>query len=585
MIHKAAQMLLASKAVAGGQLRAADFTLQPGSAVTGGNLAEEVVEGNVELLLTGGEGSPEWPVAAWVGDYYNGSTGTVTIPAPVAVAPISDATGTVGGAALEIPTAGAFQGAGISYSVSGGGASINASTGVVTIATGSALNAVTITVTATNSSGSASTAFQVTISEPSGDYPEFPAAAVTDARSKANLKFTRTSAGGSGTNGGFFGPACVAVALAAWLGDDTQEAAVRSQLRTWLDGANAPNACGNYTAQYELFAVATICLASVTPGVWDNMQAYEKTRLDFIVEQCGKGGAYVTSDLYPETGGEPMDGSANEYRPSYNSNHRNPKALTVALASAYFGASEFAQKLADFTLSSDLSKMDDYGFTSMRYAYNLHKGVTVNQFQNIIRGSTSANPNRGWRCWYKNLTPANIDEMVKEEVYEDCFGYPVVRGIGTDGKGINVNGTLYGTMITTPANEDALIAGMPNPIGTIGGAREFKANDAGGNDRRCSVQYVLGGARPGVATMIALIAMGKWPAGGATQQTIMNRYKVGWADIKYKVVTTGHRDYANGGSLTGVWEGGTGGTKYGQFGMDYSFALAEWLEAYHDGGA
>ena len=62
----------------------------------------------------------------------------------------------------SVAAASVFQGGGLSFSVSGAGATIDASTGLVSIPTETAL-AATITVTATNSGGSASASFPVTV--------------------------------------------------------------------------------------------------------------------------------------------------------------------------------------------------------------------------------------------------------------------------------------------------------------------------------------------------------------------------------------------------------------------------------------
>ena len=57
--------------------------------------------------------------------------------------------------AKTVATAAAFTGAGLSYAVTGAGASIDAATGVVTLATNTLVSASVVTVTASNSGGTA----------------------------------------------------------------------------------------------------------------------------------------------------------------------------------------------------------------------------------------------------------------------------------------------------------------------------------------------------------------------------------------------------------------------------------------------
>ena len=65
--------------------------------------------------------------------------------------------------AKTVATAAAFTGAGLSYAVTGAGASINAATGVVTLSTTTLVSAVAVTVTASNSGGTATSSFKVTV--------------------------------------------------------------------------------------------------------------------------------------------------------------------------------------------------------------------------------------------------------------------------------------------------------------------------------------------------------------------------------------------------------------------------------------
>ena len=87
----------------------------------------------------------------------------VTRVAPVAARPLADVTADLGAAALTLAAAAAFDGAGLTFAVSGAGVTIDSATGVVTISTGTLLNQERITVTATNSGGSAASGFSLTV--------------------------------------------------------------------------------------------------------------------------------------------------------------------------------------------------------------------------------------------------------------------------------------------------------------------------------------------------------------------------------------------------------------------------------------
>ena len=79
----------------------------------------------------------------------------VTRVAPVAARPLADVTADLGAAAVTVAAAAAFDGAGLTFAVSGPGATIDTATGVVTISTGALRNGERITVTASSLRSSA----------------------------------------------------------------------------------------------------------------------------------------------------------------------------------------------------------------------------------------------------------------------------------------------------------------------------------------------------------------------------------------------------------------------------------------------
>lgn len=87
----------------------------------------------------------------------------VTREAPVAARALADVVADLGGAAITVAAAAAFDGAGLTFAVSGAGARIDSATGVVSISTTTLLSQERITVTATNSGGSAASGFSLTV--------------------------------------------------------------------------------------------------------------------------------------------------------------------------------------------------------------------------------------------------------------------------------------------------------------------------------------------------------------------------------------------------------------------------------------
>lgn len=413
-------------------------------------------------------------------------------------------------------------------------------------------------------------------------YPPLAASAVADAAGRA-LAYYVPGGNGVATNGtAFFGPSNTTLALAVFLGDTSRIPRLLQCMRKWLEGGTEPDSAGAYSAQHYSYVIATILIAKQIPAVWnDELTETERGKLSDIVEFCGYGCAFVTSYLYPNPG-VALNDTGTAYNQEYNANHTVAKGVIVAMAAIFFGTSTFDTMLANFDYASVRSRMSANGFTNMYAAWGPRGGLTITQLENVISGNGA-----GWKCWYDEngvrqagggVTVHQYGQLIKREVWGNCFNAQVVRGIGTGGKGINIGGTMWGTMITTAANEDARLAAMPYPIGTTGGAAEFDESDGGG--ARCSAQYVLGGARPGVVAMVALICAGAWSKSGGVPQETMDRYLIGMADLEYKLYVTGHRDHQLGGAAR-HWPQDPDKTEINRFGLDYSFALAKWVAAWH----
>ena len=87
----------------------------------------------------------------------------VTFAAPAVAAALADLERPLDSGSTSVAAAAAFTGAGLSYAVSGAGATIDAATGVVRLPTATLVSAATVTVTASNSGGSAAASFRLSV--------------------------------------------------------------------------------------------------------------------------------------------------------------------------------------------------------------------------------------------------------------------------------------------------------------------------------------------------------------------------------------------------------------------------------------
>ena len=129
--------------------------LSDGQSITW-TAAEDQGQFILRVIATLSDGSTEQVYSAPV---------TVGYAPPVAIGALMDEILDYASGDYVIDAAADFTGSGLSYSVSGAGASINPSTGQLTIPTDTLYSAVLVTVTATNSGGSANSSFLVTVED------------------------------------------------------------------------------------------------------------------------------------------------------------------------------------------------------------------------------------------------------------------------------------------------------------------------------------------------------------------------------------------------------------------------------------
>jgi len=425
-------------------------------------------------------------------------------------------------------------------------------------------------------------------------FPTMDAGRMAIAAGRDTVKFYRTAVQSAGTNGGKIGPSHYALAQNAFLGVTKYDNDLKAQADVWIGGTPSNknvlgfNASGNYVIQYEIFAVQTLALMLRTPrfSAWFDANN-RRERAEFAIEMLAYAGCYMSSADWLTPGvrkTSPLDGEST-YGQSSNSNRRNPQVHAMATAAAYFGAATFSDMVRNFRHSVVLAKMKSYGWDNMTRTWEFPKKnqakepLPIATLESIIRGGALGN-SRGWRYFAADdLGIEQWREIVYNELHNDCFGYPIVRGMNQSsngGIGALINGKRWGTMITpTTSPTDPVVLGMPYPIGTpTGGCREFDANDFGALGR-AHMGYVMGGIRPATTTLSCLILMGAWDRNANDLQQIMDRYIVGTSDARYKVLV-GHRNYANG-RTQGEWTGTLSSDEATNFGMTYSFELMEWL--------
>jgi hypothetical protein len=460
----------------------------------------------------------------------------------------------------EIAAAGAFRGAGLSFSVAGAGASVDAVSGLVLIPTDAAVDGAEVTVTATNSGGAAAQSFLVTV-EATG--PELPLtladgyllAEAPEAAGAAETGAAETGAATAGripvmpapmlqaamrrpllayrlknpgVNDAWAGPAPVVLAMSSFAGNAATDTRLKRQIRTCLVGRNAPVCDGGFPAQFETTIMVTFVIARNTPRVWSDLADGERRRIELLLKAGLVAGAYCASDRNPDFLARKNPQRNLRGLQSWrngNPNFRLANPALVQAAVAYFGA----EACADF-----LDGYDHAAFRSELQAADLAN--TVVAFTPQPRWPTAAEIQDAVRNWtYRGNGLADVGTMFTSEVGA-AFKKPVAPGLN-DGAGILSRGGVYRGRIMAGAD------GLPNR-GARGMAQEFDARDARGP--RSSMSYVQLGTRVALNWFCLMVASGLIDKSSIELHDLLKRMDVGMTDIIYKS-KHGYLSYSKGG--------------------------------------
>jgi hypothetical protein len=594
----------------------------------------------------------------------------VTFVAPVAVGELADEIFDEDTGIQEVPTAQAFEGRNLAFTVSGTGASVDPATGVVTIDTATP-GVETVTVAAANSGGEATQSFLVTVEalpivqpEPAAiaaDLWLFAAEAWSSERSGARMSITPAAAievpegyelrcyigsnpagvGGNNTTAalvpgtkfttsGFFsgdvharlfwrdvardgydiadaggkvlrvaapsvpsdslgdfpaptdamlaqaagmntwtgaedgvgvvtsgglsgwnGPHMLTLALAEMRGvlGPSQRTRLIEHLKWVVSGNREPACIGGYQMQHEMNPLAMAAICRHLP-IWNQLTQTERDRWDTVMKAQLFTGCYIMSDKHPVRLASPnanqlrdLRGGNNVWR-TPNPNHRAAYIGNPLIAMAYFGGPAQATALLEgFSLPAFIAEANSRGLNYIRNTYTRQWGAnapTQVQIENALKGWTYTPSNEGAQT-FPTFRLADYCEIMRGEVF-NAFNNVVRRGGGADGLGIVIDGVRWGSTIDQNVP-------VPNE-GQIGMGREFHTMDEGG--LRSALDYVLGGYRNIIQTLLVLAARGFWRPAGAIEQETFARLKIGCSDLIWRQQKGGYRDYHKGARRT-VW--------------------------------
>jgi len=476
-----------------------------------------------------------------------------------------------------------------------------------------------MTVTASNPAGGAALTFTLTISAsvpvnpppppPSGSLADIMLPAVTGLQNAMSAPLTTYRHGG--TNGrtdsgenipvytnllyGHHAPVVVALgafgrdarAIATPNGNRTAQQRLVEQLNAWYGSSstnNAPRAVNGYCGQYEGDAVATVCIALTTPGVFDALAAATKTRIDLNMIAIGIAAMFVGSDTYPFPRGF---GAGRERNMRGFSSNRNgvlnfkaPPRMLPLVVDRYMrlrGLGTLNAYAQSFNRANFAAQLNNAGglqgaYDTFRQTWTLAvqnatypnghsafgEGPTEAQLLTSIRGSGGVY--RSFNFTLDQITP------VFQEVIADAFSARIVPGVENKlggeaapaGSGWPTSGVVYGlkdgtntggnlracagvpaTGGTAAVTNKAAWANMPNK-GLTGRMRELDTTDGGASgvswNTRSSIPYALHGTQFVVNMLAAAIAMGAVSPGdsgwGGADGPI-NRIQRGMADLEY----------------------------------------------------
>jgi hypothetical protein len=357
-----------------------------------------------------------------------------------------------------------------------------------------------------------------------------PASLVQTAIGAYLVRYGRTLPGGAYTNAGNTGGASIILALASYTGNTSADARLLQQMRYTLMGGNDICANGGYPAQHELLVTGMYTLARLTPRIWSQLSASERSAVDATMEASLIGSAFTTSDANPfvVANSQPytLDADSNLNR-DWNPNFREGMGGSVTVAAAYFGVAAAQSLLTGYKHSDFVARLQSAGLTN---AYQIFNWKAANPSSNAptaaqIEGAVHAYA-------YHGHTLASLMDY-HQFLTDNTYGGTVACGLN-GGAGVTVTGGGKSGLIASGC------ATLPN-LGKQGMLLEFDSSDAEG--ARSDSVYAYSGYKPNLITHLVLVATGLWQPGTIADE-VVGRVKIGATDLWYKL-DKGYHDYSH----------------------------------------
>jgi hypothetical protein len=369
-------------------------------------------------------------------------------------------------------------------------------------------------------------------------------------------------------NAAFWAPPYVVEALASFSGNTSADARLLQNLKDTVSGGREPRAAGGYPTQHETQFVVAAALAKLTPRIWNQLTAAEKTRIDLAVKGCIIGAAYTSgvNNFQIQAGTSQIKNVCAEphYWKTGAPNFRIAP-IGVMLAGLVFmgSASAVTSYLNGFDKAAFAATCKAQGLSNLYETYR-----TDGAAGSMGARPTTAQVQSGIKNWafarngQSALAFDNTQALV-EEVVNVVFARTIAAGLNGSA-GITVNGIARARIINNAA-------GLPN-LGQSGMATELDYSDAEGD--RSSMSYSMWGIRCFFYTMVLAAATGLVDRRAAWVQALLPKMTRGMTDFKYKS-DNGYRSYAHGGSSGGN-EDWTSANSSSSWGWSYNFGL--WFD-------
>lgn len=275
-----------------------------------------------------------------------------------------------------------------------------------------------------------------------------------------------------------------------------KEPSCRGALSGWIDGPVS-----------QAFA-----LAKHTPAVWNQLSKQEKEKVDFIMSYMA-----VVFNYHQNYLNNPKKDLSQKYdaQKGWNPNMQEGGIHTMIAAYLYFGGADKVNEiLANFSYDEYIAKMDEYGFTNVKYFFEL-TGKELLEEGGIDAG--------GGVVKGAKLPFTYMDTSTSEEIPYDP--YLLFRSTALRQFCHVVSSTVYD-------GRGYIGDGSTSPYeGRMGMCMEFKAQD--GNGIRTDAHYVTLSLRNTIPTRATLEALGYW--NGDDRDEIDELMYVGIGDYFYKV--------------------------------------------------